>query len=138
MSQNLGSPLVTQCHTLSTPSASLTCDVICGCPLIRFNIIYFLNEVMQCRGSTKRCSTRKHLEDIAICSLVLFVKNRLLPASDFSYPIHMIRTLILDTFSYLLVHITLQCSPPKWCNNRKLAALPPLFAVKPEHKRRKC
>ena len=26
-------PLVTQCHTSSTPSALLTCDVIYGCPL---------------------------------------------------------------------------------------------------------
>ena len=36
MSQNLGSlPLVTQCHTSSTPFAPLTCDVIYGCPLSR-------------------------------------------------------------------------------------------------------
>ena len=35
MSQNLGSlpPLVIQCHTSSTPSAPLTCDVIYGWPL---------------------------------------------------------------------------------------------------------
>ena len=34
MSQNLGSPpLVTQCHTFSTPSSPLKCDVIYGCPL---------------------------------------------------------------------------------------------------------
>ena len=36
MSQNLGSlppPIVTQCHTSSTPSAPLTCDVIYDAPL---------------------------------------------------------------------------------------------------------
>ena len=32
--QDPSPPLVTQCHTSSTPSALLTCDVIYGCPLI--------------------------------------------------------------------------------------------------------
>ena len=34
-------------------------------------------------------------------------------------------TLIPDTFYYLQLHISLKCSLPNWCKNRKWAIVPP-------------
>jgi hypothetical protein len=76
--------------------------------------------------------------------LVLCCNNRLIPTLGFSFTLayltfiahtlyHSItlkHTLILDIFSYLQIHITLQCGLPKWCWSWKWVRLSPSSNVK--------